>query len=154
MGRPFTEQLTEGQAITGSTIATLNNSTLLTTAINAGGMGPKRFRCILRTGTLSGSASLDLVAQASATSGGVYTTITCTTTSPAISTITTDDGWFSIEIRSDQMPTGKPYLKFLLTETASANAVACMFVVADCSQASPGNQFDAITFTTSVVAMP
>lgn len=150
MSRPFTEQLTEGQALAGVTVTTLNNSSVLTSALDMKLV--RRARCILNCGTLTGAASVNVKAQASATAGGSYTDIDTPTTDPAITGITTDDSWSTIEVRADQMPSGKPFLKFLITETATANAVVQAVVVGDCGSYGPNNANNTLTLTNSVVA--
>jgi hypothetical protein len=153
MSRPFTEQLKEGQAIAGVTAtpagATLNNSALYTSAINMANM--QRARAFFLTNTLTSTASLNLSLQASATESGSYTNITLTTTAVVITAMTTDNAFNAIEIRADQMPTGKPWLRAYAVETASQNAVVTMLLVGDCARYSPGNQEDSVTWTNNVV---
>lgn len=153
MGRPITEQLKEGQCVAGASIATLNNSSTSSSGLDMRS-GPGRVRGILHCGTLTGAASVDFKAQASATLAGTYTDITAATTSPAITGIVTDDSWNSIEIRRDQMPTGKPFLKFKATETATANAVVDIIVIGDCADYSPLSDYDTVTWTNNIVTMP
>jgi hypothetical protein len=43
-------------------------------------------------------------------------------------------------------------LKFLLTETATANAVVAAFVVGDCGSYGPNNANNTVTLTNAVVA--
>lgn len=150
MSRPFTEQLTEGQALAGVTITTLNNSSVLTSALDMSLV--RRARLLLNCGTLTGGASINVKAQASATEGGSYTDIDTPTTDPAITGITTDDSFHTIEIRADQMPTGKPWLKFYIVETATANAVVAAFVVGDCGSYGPNNDNNTLTLTNAIVA--
>ena len=153
MGRSFQEQLKEGQAIAGVTATpggqTLSNSNVVTSAINMANM--RRARAFLFTSTLTGAASLNFGLQASATEAGSYADITLTTTAVQITGITTDNSYNAIEIRADQMPAGKPWLIAKVTETATANAVCCMFIVADCASYSPGNQEDSVTWTNNMV---
>lgn len=153
MGRPFTEQLREGQAIAGVIASpggqTLSNSSVSTSAINMANM--RRARAFLFTSTLTSTASLDLALQASATEGGSYTNITLTTTPVVIENIVTDNSFNAVEIRADQMPAGKPWLIATVTETETQNAVCCLFIVADCAAYSPGNQEDSVTWTNNVV---
>jgi hypothetical protein len=152
MGRPFTEQLKEGQAIAGADITTLNSggtASVLTSAINMANM--RRARAFLHCGSLAGASSIDFRLQASATEGGAYTNITLTTTAVALTAITTDNSWNAIEIRADQMPAGKPWLKAYVENTAAADAVVDVFIVGDCAQYSPGNQEDSVTWTNNVV---
>ncbi len=152
MGRPFTEQLKEGQAVAGANITTLNSggtATLLTSALDMSNL--RRARAFLHTGTLTGAASLTFALQASATSGGAYTNITLTTQAVVLTTLTGDDAWYAIEIRADQMPAGKPWLKALITNTAAADAVVDVFLIGDCASYSPGNQEDTVTWTQNVV---
>jgi hypothetical protein len=153
MSRPFTEQLKEGQAIAGVTATpggqTLNNSSVVTSAIDMSIM--RRARAFLFTSTLTSTASLNFGLQASATEAGSYADITLTTTAVQITAIVTDNSFNAIEIRADQMPAGKPWLIAKVTETASQNAVCCVFIVADCAAYSPGNQADSVTWTNNVV---
>ncbi len=153
MSRPFTEQLKEGQAVAGVTAtpagATLNNTSLYTSAINMSLM--RRARAFFLTNTLTSSASLNLSLQASATQSGVYTDITCTTTAVIITAMTTDNAFNAIEISADNMPNGKPWLRANATETASQNAVVAILLVADCASQSPGNHNDTVTWTNNVV---
>ncbi len=150
MSRPFTEQLTEGQALAGVTITTLYNSSVLTSALDMSLI--RRARLLLLCGTLTAGASVNVKAQASATAGGSYTDIDTPTTDPAITGITTDDSLNTIEIRADQMPTGKSFLKFLITETATQNAVVAAIVVGDCGSYGPNNDNDTFVPTNAVVA--
>jgi hypothetical protein len=65
--------------------------------------------------------------------------------------VTTDDSLSCIEIRSDQMPAGKPFLKAIATETGGQNAVVTILLVGDESQYKPGSDFSNATVTNNVV---
>lgn len=149
MSRPFGEQLTEGQAIAGCAITTLNNTNISTSAMDMSLV--RRARAIIHTGTLTSGASLNIALQASNTVNGTYTTIDLPTTDPVVNTFTTDDAWVSIEVRADQMPDGSPWLKAKITETTGNNAVVDAIIVGDCGSYSPNNDNDTVTFTNTVV---
>lgn len=142
----FTEQLKERQAIAVIKPQTLNNSE----ANSGNGMDMRimrRARAILMTNTLSSTASINFVLKASDAVGGTYAAIT----GAEILTITTDNGNFAIEIRADQMPAGKPYLRMYLTETATQDAVVAGILIGDEAAYKPGSANNVATFTTQVV---
>lgn len=147
--RPITETLKEGQAVAGANITTLNNTAVLTSALDMSQV--RRARAFLHCGTLSGSASVNFALYASATLNGVYTAITMPTTQVAITGITTDDSWNALEIRADQMPAGTRFLKARAVETASANAVVDVFIIGDCGSYSPNSDNDTVTWTNNIV---
>lgn len=147
----FTETLKERQAIAAATVTTLNNTSITTgNGMNMGML--RRARAFLRCGTLTGAASVDFKLQASATSGGSYSDITNNTTNPTLTAITTDDSLNALEIRADQMPAGKPWLRAIATETASANAVVDLLLIGDESGYKPAAPaFSTYTLTNDVV---
>lgn len=145
-----TEQLKERQAVAFAQAQTLSNSSADTgNGINMGVL--RRARAFLITGTLTSTASLNFSLQASATSGGSYAAITNNTTNPTLTALTTDNGLFALEIRADQMPSGKPWLKAIVTETETQNAVIALILIGDDSGYKPGNAFGTATFTQNVV---
>lgn len=151
MGRPFTEQLTEGQAIAVAVPTTLNNTSIDTLVggkgLNMGPGGPRRARAILNLGALTGGGSINFSIQASATASGTYAAITNLTTNPTLTGITTANQPVALEIRSDQLPAGKPFIKAIATETGSQNVLAAITLIGDCGQYDPNNQFDTVTWT-------
>jgi hypothetical protein len=152
----FTEQLTEGQAIAVAVPTTLNGTSIDTlvggNGMNMGGGGPKRVRAILNVGAVTGGGSLNFSIQASATKNGTYAAITNLTTNPTLTGITTANQPNALEIRADQLPAGKPWVKAIVTETGNQNVLASITLTGDCCQYDPGSQFDTVTWTNNVVA--
>lgn len=152
------ETLKERMAVTFATTTTINaggTASLSSPGINMGG-GPRRLRAFLVTGTLTGAASVNFSLQQSATQGGSYSAITAgLTTVPSVTGITADDAFHAIEISSDLLGTAdKPWVKAIVTETATANAVVTLVVIAEDSQYKPGRDFNSSTtiLTNDVVA--
>lgn len=149
------ETLNERQALAFGTTTTLSGSALSSGAINMG-TGPTRLVAFLLTGTRTGSASITFTLQSSATLSGSYVNITqagtINLTTPPTLTATTGAALYKLEISSDLLPAGQPFVKATATETASANFVTTIIVVAEDSRYKPGNAFNNATVTTSVVA--
>lgn len=147
------ETLKERQSLAFGTTTTINSggtASLSTGGINMG-TGPRRARAYFFLGTLTGGATVTIALQASDAVLGTYSAITNNTTNPLVSGITTDDSLNCIEIRADQMPSGKPFLKAIATETGGANAVVTILLVGDESQYKPGSDFNNATITNNVV---
>lgn len=155
----FTETLTERTAFALGATTTLNSGG--TATLNTGnGMNMaiiRRAMAKLILGTVTGGGSITFVLQASATSGGSFSTITAATTSPTL-TATTTNGLYTLEIRADQMPNGKPWLRALATETGGQNVVTTIELTGDESAYKPtNNQTPALSTTvptTQVVTAP
>ncbi len=144
------ETLNERQALAMGTPATLNGTSCTTLGIWMGGL--RRARAYCNIGAITSSGSINFSLQASATATGVYTAITNNTTNPTITGIVTANALNCIEIRADQMPPGKPYLRAIATETASQNVVCDVILIGDESEYKPGNQYNnAGTLTNNVV---
>lgn len=156
MSRPFTETLTEGQSCAvGTTGPTVLNSTgLATLGVNMG-TGPKRCRVFFSFGSVNGSSLLTLQIRASATAIGGYAAITNNTTNPSLTGVLGVAGeMVSLEIRADQLPTGKPFVQGYALETGGQNVTVDIILVADCSEYSPGNAFDNVTWVSKAVTAP
>lgn len=147
------ETLKERQAnafVTTTTINSGGTASASTGGINMG-TGPRRAVGLFVLGTLTGGATVTISLQASATVNGSYTNITNNTTNPTVTGITTDDSFNRLEIRADQMPSGKPFLRATATETGAANAVVTIILLGDESQYKPGSDFNNATITNNVV---
>ena len=147
------ETLKERQALAFATTTTINSggtASLSTGGINMG-TGPRRARAFFLLGTLTGAAAVTIQLMASDAVLGTYSAITNNTTNPTVTGVTTDDSLNCIEIRADQMPAGKPFLKAIATETGAANAVVTILLVGDESQYKPGSEFNNATITNNVV---
>lgn len=142
----FTETLNERQAIAVCIPGTINNSSKNTgNGINMAIL--RRARAFLNVGANAGSLNFSL--QASATSGGSYSAITNNTTNPTLTGITTASTTNCLEIRADQMPTGKPWLRAIVTEVNSADVVVDLILIGDESEYKPANsQTPALTTAT------
>lgn len=152
MGRTFTETLTEGQtaavATTGPTI--LNGTSVSTGAINMG-TGPRRVRAFFSFGSVNASSLLTLGIRASATLAGSYTAITNNTTNPTLTGVLGVAGQLvSLEIRADQLPSGYSFVKGYALETGNNVVTVDILLIGDCSDQSPGNQFDNVTWINRV----
>lgn len=146
--------LKERQALAFATTTTINSggtATLSTGGIEMGGGGPKRVRAFFLLGTLTGGATVTLQLMASDAVLGTYAAITNNTTNPTVTGVTTDDSLNCIEIRSDQLPTGKSFVKAIATETGAANAVVTILLVGDEASYEPGSDFNNATITNNVV---
>ncbi len=149
----FTETMKEREAVAWVTTATINGGSTATSSSGYLDMGNmRRVRAFLVCGTLTGSASVNFAIQASAASGSGFAAITTLTTNPSITGITTDDSINAIEISADLLPSGTRYIKAIATETASANAVVTIIVIADDPSYHPGSAFNTATFTNNVLA--
>lgn len=147
------ETLKERQALAFVTTTTINaggTASASTGGINMG-TGPRWARAFFVLGTLTSTASVNIALQASDAVNGTYSAITNNTVNPSVTAITTDDSLNCIEIRSDQMPAGKPFLKAIATETASQNAVVTIVLVGDESEYKPGSDFSNATITNNIV---
>ncbi len=135
----FTETLKERTAIApGATVGgTVNSTSILTSALNMGVI--RRARAILFIGTIPGGGVINFSLQASATAAGTYAAITNLTTNPTLTTVLA--GISALEIRADQMPAGKPFLKAIVTETGGQTVPVDIILLGDESAYKPGSQF-------------
>jgi hypothetical protein len=138
----FSEQLGERQALAQANITTINSGG--TASINTGNglnMGElARARAFFHSGgTVGGSVTCKL--QASATSGGSYTDIS----GAAATAITGTHKLETIEIRADQMPAGKPWLRALAQETGGADCIMDLLLIGDEAKHAPGSQWGTTT---------
>lgn len=153
----FTETLKERQALAQAVPTTINSGA--TASINTGnGLNMailRRARAILNVGAITGGGSLNFSLQASATSGGSYSAITNSTTNPTLTGITTANQPNALEIRADQMPTGKPWLRAIVTETGGQNCLVAIDLIGDESEYKPANaqtpSLQTVTYTNDVV---
>lgn len=147
MSRPFTETLTEGQALAAKFPTTINSTSIVTLGLNMAEI--RRARAILKLGTGAGAVTFTL--QSSATATGVYADITNqATTNPSLTGLLTGT-YNTIEIRADQMPTGQPFLRAKALETGGSDIIADLTLIGDCVAYGPGNQFNNITLGNAVV---
>lgn len=136
----WTETLTERQVLAAANITSINNAA--TASINTGNginMGIiRKARAFLHLGAATGQL-VNFSLQASNASGGTFSAITGLTTLPALTGLNTNNGWYSIEISSDLMPAGKPWLNAVASETAGNAVTADLFIVGDESAYKPTN---------------
>lgn len=153
MGRTFTEQLTEGQAIDGVNAGptVLNATNTNTLGMNMSIM--RRVRYIFQFASVTAGALLTLSIRASNAQNGTYSDITEPTTNPKLTAVAPVAGQpVSIEIRADQLPAGKNWVQGYAAETATNNVTVDIVGVADCSSYDPGNIEDSVTWNQKVVA--
>ena len=133
-----TETLTERQALAVGNITTLNSTSMNTgTGINMGVI--KKARAFFHVGTQTNGSALTLTLQASATSGGSFAAITGLTINPSI-TVPANivvNTLYSLEITSDLMPSGKPWLIANAQETGGQNVQVDIILVGDESDFCP-----------------
>jgi hypothetical protein len=155
----FTETLKERQVLASANITAINNAA--TASINTGNginMGiVRRARAFLHLQTANGSL-VNFSLLASATSGGTFAAITGLTTLPALTGLNTNNAWYAIEISSDMMPAGKPWLQAIASETNNVAVTADLFIIGDESAYKPASSqspaLSTATITNNVVAAP
>lgn len=147
----YTETMKERQALAFKAPSTLSNSAVFTPALRMDVL--RRVRAYFQLGTLTGSASVNISLQASATSDGTFVNITTPTTDPVVTAVVTDDSLNCLEIRADQLPAGMPWVRAYAIETATANAVVGILLIGDESSYKPGNAYNTTVPTNDVVTV-
>jgi hypothetical protein len=152
----FTEQMTQRQAIAVANPQTINSggTATITTGNGINMAVLRRARGILNLGAVTGGGTVTFKLRASATSGGSFSDITTLTTNPTITGITTANQPNALEIRADEMPAGKPWLRAEATETGGQNVVADLILIGDDSSYKPGNAYDTVTWTNNQISAP
>ncbi len=135
----FTEQLKERQTLAAANITSINNAATANITTGAVNMGiVRRARAFLHLATGTGQL-VNFSIQASATSGGTFSAITGLTTLPALTGLNTNNAWYAIEISSDLLPAGKPWINAIAAETAGNAVTADLFIIGDESEYKPAN---------------
>ena len=150
---PWNEQLTERYAIAVAQPTTINSGS--TASINTGNglfMGViHRAFALCNIGAVTGGGAVTFQLQSATVSGGTFTNIGG---SYVLTGITTANQPNSIEIRADQMPNGRPWLRAIVTETGGQNVLVNLELIGDESAYKPANTEINIgnsTFTNQVV---
>jgi hypothetical protein len=134
---PFAlEQLTQGLSLAAAVNpATLNGSTGTSGAVDV-----QKFRRIMGVvliGANSGSVTAKF--QSSSTSGGSYADVSG---GPTVTAITTANQQASIELRDDQLAAGQRYVKLLIIEGNSANAICAGVILGGEAEQKPAKAND------------
>lgn len=149
-GPAFTEQITQRQAIAVAVPNTINSggtASLTTQWMDARNL--RRFRALLNLGAVAGGGAVTFKLQAAVDNAG--TSSADIGGNATITGITTANQPNSLEIRADQLPAGKNWVRAVATETGGQNVVADLILIGDDAGYKPGNQSDRVTWTNNVV---
>jgi len=139
------EQLTQALSLAGTVNpATLNNTTGTSTAVDASKF--QRIMGVILIGANAGSLTAKF--QSSATSGGSYADVSG---GPTMTAITTANKQASLELRQDQLAAGQQFVKLLITEGNSANAICAGVILGGEAPAKPAKAQNPASVAQSVV---
>jgi hypothetical protein len=135
----FPEQLTQSLSIAGNAIYPSNAAA--NAASSTGNFAMSSFRrCMAKliTGVLPSGATINCVFQSSNVAGGTYTNVA----NAAVINASNSNSEYTMEIRSDELPTGNSYLRANAT-VGTTTANYALEIWGGESGYKPANQFDA-----------
>jgi hypothetical protein len=142
----YTEQLSQGLSIA----AAINPQTINNSSANSGaGVDMSKFKRVLAVVSIgSNSGSVVAKLQGATTSGGSFNDIT----GASATAVTAANKVLTIEYRADEATDTNRFVKLVLTEGNSANAVVSAVILGGESLQKPANQYDIAAVTQRLVA--
>lgn len=141
----YTEQLSQALSVAAAVNpATLNNSTGTSGAVDMSKF--QRVMAVVSIGANAGSVTAKF--QSCATSGGSYADVT---SGPTLTAITAANKQGTLELRADQLAAGQQFVKLLITEGNTQNAVCSGVVLGGEAEYKPAKAQDAATVVQRVV---